>query len=381
MSMSLTCQCGKRIAVADDAAGKKFRCPQCRELIVAPGAAAAANSSGAAAKSPDARNGDAPPQPPPKRKRRREYQNSKRLPTGWIITAACVAVVGLLIFGAVKAIQLTGEAQQRQQGRQLDEEVRTALSQMAHNLLAEQAAATLVKHHEKALPGLVEAMKESDANRRLAAAKVLRTMGPDAKPALPTLTAAINDSNAAVQVVALEALAAFGAEVQETVPSMTQLVDHQDVSVRNTALLVLGRLGPHASAAVPGLAERLRSAKSWDRQHPLLRTLGDIGPEARPAAPVVAALALQVQQDLDQVLELKKAEERKGWIPKVRTTIIRNKVVSREEYWEATAVKGPKGSPLVEYGKLHPALQFERRIVELDSQKIVVEDVLKRIDE
>src|SRR4051794_26722736 len=41
MPILLTCQCGKKLRVADESRGKKVRCPECQALVVAePGAAA-----------------------------------------------------------------------------------------------------------------------------------------------------------------------------------------------------------------------------------------------------------------------------------------------------------------------------------------------------
>jgi hypothetical protein len=40
MPINLECQCGKQIKVLDDLAGKRVKCPGCKEILAVPGAAA-----------------------------------------------------------------------------------------------------------------------------------------------------------------------------------------------------------------------------------------------------------------------------------------------------------------------------------------------------
>lgn len=92
-------------------------------------------------------------------------------------------------------------------------------------------------------------------------------------PALPALIAALKDPQADVRDRAAQALARMGPPAQEAVPALVAALNDTDWRVRRSAARALGQIGPGAEAAVPALIEVIRN------------------PEADRGAPKDAALA------------------------------------------------------------------------------------------
>ena len=67
---------------------------------------------------------------------------------------------------------------------------------------------------------------------------------------------------------------------------------------QNSALSILGNIGPEAKAAVPVLIDALDDKEPSVRQY-ALSALVSIGPEARAAAPVLMETLTKIQQDKD----------------------------------------------------------------------------------
>jgi HEAT repeat protein len=68
------------------------------------------------------------------------------------------------------------------------------------------------KAPKSAVPDLVKALGDSDADVRVLAAYVLGQIGPDAKEALPALTRALKDRNAKVRAVVQKVIAKIKGE-------------------------------------------------------------------------------------------------------------------------------------------------------------------------
>ena len=89
----------------------------------------------------------------------------------------------------------------------------------------------------------------------------LQKMGPAATAAIPALISALHDKEANVQGAAQSALALMGSEAQAAIPTVMELLPDKDSSVREQAISALGDIGcgaEAAKAALPALVELLR---------------------------------------------------------------------------------------------------------------------------
>lgn len=208
------------------------------------------------------------------------------------------------------------------------------------------AGAALIRLGADAAPAI--RAKLADPAVRLQLLEVVAALGPAVKPAVPELVAALGD--AGVRGEAAVAIAAIGADAAEAVPALAKLLgdEQADPGLRYAACYALGRMGPAAAAAEPlvrGLTEspdqllttvavwaalrikpddaslfataipRLRRALRDDSELVRLEaavSLGDIGPAAAPAIPILELVA-----EDDPVKEVRQAAA--AALPKIRT--------------------------------------------------------------
>ena len=102
---------------------------------------------------------------------------------------------------------------------------------------------------------LAEALASETLDVRVAAAYVLREMGPESKGAVAALAKAAGDNNARVRWYAIDALANAGPDAAPAVDALIPLLENKDRFTRRRAVVALGRIGPAAKAAVPALAK------------------------------------------------------------------------------------------------------------------------------
>ena len=102
---------------------------------------------------------------------------------------------------------------------------------------------------------LLAGLESDKENVRLAAANVLRAMGPEAKGAVAPLAVALGDRNRWVRWFSAEALGNIGPDAAGAVEALRPLVEHPDRHTRIRAVRALGRIGPAARAAVAALTK------------------------------------------------------------------------------------------------------------------------------
>lgn len=112
----------------------------------------------------------------------------------------------------------------------------------------------------EAIQVLGEALSSDSPAVRVAAAAVLREVGPHAAAQVGALTTALADDNRWVRWYAAEALANAGAEASAAVDALCRALDHEDRYTRRRAAVALGRIGPAGRSAV----ERLEALASDD---------------------------------------------------------------------------------------------------------------------
>jgi HEAT repeat protein len=166
-----------------------------------------------------------------------------------------------------------------------------ALASPAPDLRA-QAQAALVAIGPGAVPSLREALKSGDPVVVTLAARAVGRIGPKARAAVPELARAFNQNNYDVKVATAEALAVLRARSPAAVPALALAVGHGDTGVAAAAAALLRELKAATPAVVAAFVNRLETPRTAAPEsvalHKLvIQALGDIGPAARPAVPVL----------------------------------------------------------------------------------------------
>jgi HEAT repeat protein len=106
-----------------------------------------------------------------------------------------------------------------------------------------------------ALPGLTQALADSDSEVRLAGAKGLGRLGPAAQPAIPALVEALKDRVGIVRRVAALSLGSIRPSTPEAIAALVHALGDPDAAVVDNAAHSLIDLG---LVAVPALAGALK---------------------------------------------------------------------------------------------------------------------------
>jgi hypothetical protein len=134
-----------------------------------------------------------------------------------------------------------------------------------------------------------QALEDSDAEVRAAAAWALSQMGPAALPAVAALQRALRDPNPYVRSVSAIALRGMGPDAAPAINALVQALNDSSWYVRALAADALGNIGPAAKPAVGALSDRLLSPDEQVVfvQRSLAQALGNIGPDAAAAIPAL----------------------------------------------------------------------------------------------
>jgi HEAT repeat protein len=135
---------------------------------------------------------------------------------------------------------------------------------------------------------LGNALSDSSADVRAAAATSLANLGSANASAVPNLTKALSDANPRVRSMAAMALEASGRRAASAVPQLAKSLQDPADSVRHFAADALGAIGPQAASAVPALAARLSVSDERGFVYASVTSaLGNIGPDAKSALPAL----------------------------------------------------------------------------------------------
>jgi len=153
-----------------------------------------------------------------------------------------------------------------------------------------------------AIPHLVKALDDAEANVRRAAATVLGTFRAKAKPAVEKLAQlAGEDGDVPVRQAALLALQNIGAAERMSEPC-AEMLGSDDEETRKFAALMLAQTPGAAKKAVTGLTKALKDQNDDVRMY-AAQALGSAGADASSAVP---ALKTALQDKVDYVREAAK---------------------------------------------------------------------------
>ena len=199
-------------------------------------------------------------------------------------------------------------------------------------LVRRQAADALGKMGDaaaQAIPPLVQALEDQDADLRISAAAALARTGP-ADEALPQLIAALADHHAEVRGSAAEALGMMGPAAAEAVPQLTRGLKDPDSDVRKSAAEALGKIGPSSPDAVQQLLEAFEDADYFVRAS-AAKALGSMGPSAIAAVPKLRSALNDQHSDVvcNAKLALGKIERSEG------RSLLQSGELLVPEWWES----------------------------------------------
>jgi HEAT repeat protein len=149
-----------------------------------------------------------------------------------------------------------------------------------------QAIVSIDSKAPGALEALEQAFKDRDSSVSIVALGALVTLDPQSDVAGKTINAALNHGDPRLRRQALELLRYVPAPAQLDKAALLAALKDPDHRVRQQAYPVIGLLGDEAKQAVPQLIEALRYAEANDRIA-LVEALGQIGPDARDALPLM----------------------------------------------------------------------------------------------
>src|SRR5262249_28064314 len=101
---------------------------------------------------------------------------------------------------------------------------------------------------------LLAQLQAKDPGQRQVAAPELNKLGPEAGAAVPPLLEALKDNNAEVRQTATNVLGKIG---KTAVPGLMKALQDENRLVRRQASIALAKVGPDARPAVPALSTTL----------------------------------------------------------------------------------------------------------------------------
>jgi len=152
----------------------------------------------------------------------------------------------------------------------------------------EAAAQTFVwmgREAKGATLALIDALGDSSANVRFRSAQSLGNIGPDAISAKPALMKALKDEADIVRYHAARSLGLLGSGAIEAVPELLNALKDVDAEVRIGAAQSMHRLDPSQIDAVGFLINEMQTAP-FDAGTAAL-ALGELGPDAKKAIPYI----------------------------------------------------------------------------------------------
>lgn len=118
---------------------------------------------------------------------------------------------------------------------------------------------------EIALPALVARLRSDDLEVRIAAAKAIKSFGPQAAPVVEHLGREVAHGDADFRIAAMQTAEAIGYACKPIIPAIAENLEHENPKVRIQCAVTLGRFGKAAEAALPTLRRSLRDPDTETR--------------------------------------------------------------------------------------------------------------------
>jgi HEAT repeat protein len=165
------------------------------------------------------------------------------------------------------------------------------------NVVQRQNAAVylgMAKPATKAIvAALADALKDPEAEVRRTAASWLGNAETAAEPAVPQLLGRLKDAeeDPGVRAISAASLSKIAPKDKDVAAAVGEAVKDKNPRIRAYAALALSRIDPeNAKMAVGTLLEILESSKDPQIRFSVIDCLGDVGPKAKDAVPVLLGL-------------------------------------------------------------------------------------------
>jgi hypothetical protein len=156
--------------------------------------------------------------------------------------------------------------------------------------VAKTAAGNLLCTGSNAIPFLIEALTDSNAQRRCHAVMTLGGFGEQAQEAIPIVIRCLADKNPQVQSTAALSLGSLGGQ-PIVVTALLQCLKAPDASVREMAVASLGQIHREPERVVPALLDYLQTeTDASPSSFQVVYALGHFGTNAQPWSPVLAQM-------------------------------------------------------------------------------------------
>jgi HEAT repeat protein len=152
-----------------------------------------------------------------------------------------------------------------------------------------------------AVPKLAAMMLEdADFIVRGEASLALSKMAPASEPAVPALAQALSDEHPVIRMNAATALFRLREKARAATPTLVKTIKDESnqtnlnafvVTVQEQMVLTLGRVSAGTDEGVPALTATLNDAVTNSMRRAATRALGFVGPDAKPALPLLTPLA------------------------------------------------------------------------------------------
>jgi HEAT repeat protein len=149
------------------------------------------------------------------------------------------------------------------------------------------------RHGESAVCSIVETLRRKNdlpENRRAFAALALGGIGPKAAKGVPELLKLLRDESSYARWAAAKALGEIGGSATSATPALSIALHDSNDNVRLAAALALWRVGRDSKEPVRVLTDLAKRSALPDAQVSAIRALGEIGPPAKAAVPMLEGL-------------------------------------------------------------------------------------------
>jgi HEAT repeat protein len=182
--------------------------------------------------------------------------------------------------------------------KSLDSVDRDKLSQIISNLSQIGPAA------KGAIPYVLPVLKDRDGGIRLSALWYLAAMGSAPELHVPDIIQCLKDPEKSVRMKAMEVLGNCGLAAKNAIPELALQLKNTDGDLSVQAALALANIDPRQEGVLPLV---MRAFNDPDQKDRAMTALGEMGNNAKPAAPALVQL---IATDLDSENSDDKTSER-----------------------------------------------------------------------
>jgi HEAT repeat protein len=208
-----------------------------------------------------------------------------------------------------------------------------------------------------AIPDLIERLSEKDGDIRLLSAIALGNMGPDAKSALPSLEPLLQSNLDGLRVYTAQAVWKITKKAEPSLSTLEAVLGQGNIEYRWAAAAFLGEMGPTARPAIPLLTQAAHAADK-DVASLSVQALAGIGAETLPMLTEVLTDATPTMRISAAVALGRLGPKSKGAAP-LLTNLLQDQAVGSPLFW-GNPNRWPKraGSPVGEADRPSTLFRF-----------------------